>query len=107
MGRVEICEHQVVVIALLVVNIIRISPALGLVAQDLVDSGVFVVGIVIGARDVIPLIFLSRVRIAASGKIEADTGVDFVGVRDGSVAVLRVDFLRRTLFLVISRRLVV
>ena len=90
---VEICEHEVIVVAFLAIDVSRLSPTFSLVAKNLIDSSLVVIGVVVGAREMVPVVLLLRVFSSSAGKVEAEPGVDFVGVRYGLVAVFFVDFL--------------
>jgi hypothetical protein len=104
---IQICEHEVVIIALLTIHIPRLRPTLRLVTQDFVDSGLVVVGVVIGTGEVVPVVFLLRVFFSSAGKVEAEPGIDFVGVGGGFVSVVWVDFLGFALFFVVCGGFVV
>lgn len=98
---IKICKHQVIIVTLLAINVIRVSPAFGVVTEDLIDGGLVVVGVVVGSGEVIPVVFLTGVFVAAAGEVETKPGVDFVGVGDVLGAVFGVDFLGATfLFMV-------
>lgn len=90
---IEICEHEVIVITLLAIDISGFSPSFGLVAEDLVDGCFVVIGVVVCTGEVIPVVLLLRVLLSAAGEVEAEPGVDFVGVGDCLVSVILVNFL--------------
>jgi hypothetical protein len=83
------------------------GPSLRLVAKDFVDSGLVVVGVVVGAGEVIPVVFLGGVLLAAPGEVETEPGVDFVGVGGRFISVIWVDFLCFAFLLVICGRFVI
>jgi hypothetical protein len=93
MRIVEIREHEVIVVTFLGIDVSWIGPAFCFVAEDLVDGGLVVVGVIISAREVIPVVFLLGVFVPAAREVEAEPGVNFVGVGDGLVAVFLVDLL--------------
>lgn len=99
---VEICEHEIIIVALLTINIASCSPTFSLVSQDLVDSCLIVLSVIVGAGEVIPMILLSRMLFAAAREVEAEPGVDFVGVGNGFVAIFLVDFLGFAFFFVVG-----
>jgi hypothetical protein len=104
---VETSKHQIILVTLLAVNIIAGSPAFCLVAKDLVDCGLVVVGIVIGAGEGVPVILLLRIFITASREIDAKLGIDLVRVGDGLVTIFLVNLLCFALLLVVCSGFVV
>jgi hypothetical protein len=104
---VEVCEHEVVVVTLLRINVSTLSPPLCLITEDLVDGCLVVVRIVVSATEVIPMIFLLRVFIPSTREVEAEPSVDFIGVRDGLVSVFFVNFLGFASFFVVCSCFVV
>jgi hypothetical protein len=107
MRVIQVCEHEIVIIALLAVNVATLCPAFGLVPKDLVDGSLAIFGIVISAGEVIPVILLLGILAAPPAKVEAQPGINLVGVRDGLCAVVRIDFLRKAFFLMISSCLMI
>lgn len=68
MVEVQVGEHQVVVVAMLGVDIG--GPMLAL-ALDLVEPGLLAGIVVVGGREVLPVVFLRRVLVTATGEIKA------------------------------------
>jgi hypothetical protein len=68
--EVEICEHEIIVISLLAINISGISPAFGVITKYLVNCGLVVISIIIGAGKMIPVVFLLRILVPSCLKVE-------------------------------------
>ena len=107
MRVVKICEHEVVIVSLLAIDVSALSPAFCLVAENLVNGSLVVVGIVIRSREVIPVVFLLRVFVPAARKVEAEPCVDFVRIGDCLVAVFFINLLSLTTLLVVCCCLVI
>jgi hypothetical protein len=104
---IQICEHEVVIIALFTIHIPRLGPAFRLITKDFIDSSLVVISIVVGTGEVVPVVFLLRVFVSPAGKVEAEPSIDFVGVGGGFVSVVWVDFLDFAFFFVVCGGFVV
>ena len=104
---VEIGEHEIIIIPFLAVHIIRVSPILGVIPQDLVDGRLVVVGVVVRAGEVIPVVLLLAVLFLPRLEIKAQPAIDLVRLADLLGAVFGIDLLRAALLLVVRGGLVV
>lgn len=107
MRVVEISEHEVIIVAFLGIDIVAISPAFCLVSENLIDGSLVVFGVVVSAGEMVPVVFLLGVFGSSAGEIESQPGIDLVGVGDGLVSVIGVDFLGFAFLLVVCSGLVV
>jgi len=76
---VDVCEHEEVGVARFIPHAVR--PVL-VVAQDAVDPRLVVASIVVGSREMLPVVFLRRVFVSSPWEVETEPCFDFVRFAD-------------------------
>lgn len=96
-----------VLVSLLIIDITVLGPALGLVAHDLVNTGLLIGGIIVDAAEMIPVVLQVAVLLASARKVKPNPGFDLILVADLFGAVVRVDFNNLALLLAIRGETVI
>ena len=85
--EVQVCKHEVIVVAVLCINIA--GPMLA-IALDLIQASLLAGIIVVGCREMVPVVLLGRVLGAPPRKIETQPTINLEYIRDLLVAILRI-----------------